>query len=489
MGRFSNPVTTTGKVTVQAALTGSTVSAATFAPSIPPVTIENTSVLTSAANKLSVDSRIPQVGFGLTATPIPGGGTTFEINYAQTSNITSLGSLTGLTTTGILAVPSTLIPSTSTTTGAVTVNGAFTVNGALNSTSLAVSGTSSFNGLVSVTNSTLGTHPARLDYFTGKIALPGTGLVQNGMKLDMAASQPTITSIGTVSSTLNVDGIAKILNTTEDVTGALNISGGLGVAGNLYANFVIGNTLRALDGELNCSSRLYFNDQATTTSTTTGALVVSGGVRTAGIFSATALLIPYNAGNGQISWDGADGTVAASLAVNTANTITARCNSFAFVANSATLTVSRTLATFPVNVTVSDHVYPALDNLHTCGNATMRWTTVYAGAAIQTSDEREKKNRISLSTRSMSSGEFLDRIRPVEYRWSDKKETSLHFGVLAQNVAEAMREYVNDDIETSIVRTADDDMGTLSLEYSQLIPFLCQAVKEIAADLESIKGA
>jgi hypothetical protein len=89
-----------------------------------------------------------------------------------------------------------------------------------------------------------------------------------------------------VNGTLDVNGIVNLNNTTTSIsstTGALIVDGGVGIAENLYvggtlsvANFTLNNT--TVNGTLDVSGIANLNNTTTSTTSTTGALIVDGGV-------------------------------------------------------------------------------------------------------------------------------------------------------------------------------------------------------------------
>lgn len=189
-------------------------------------------------------------------TGISRAGGTLNINPAQTQ-VTSLGTLTGLNLSGPAATTSTLAvnnstAATSTTTGALVIGG---------------TGGLGVGGSVYAANMFIGTAPVATQAFVGaqgfmtttaanttfetKLTM-GTGLSRTGATLSVNAAQTQITSLGTLTglalagpttSTSTVS-VTNATNATSTSTGALIIGGGggAGISGNLYAgNLFIGN--------------------------------------------------------------------------------------------------------------------------------------------------------------------------------------------------------------------------------------------------------
>ena len=131
---------------------------------------------------------------------------------ANQANITSVGTLTGLTSSGVVSITNTTV-STNTTTGALVISGGIGIGGATN-----IGGTLSVSGNI-----------------TGTLA---------------TNSQPNITSVGTLTS-LTSSGAISITNTTassSSSTGALVISGGVGIGGAVNTTNSINTTQSVGDG-------------------------------------------------------------------------------------------------------------------------------------------------------------------------------------------------------------------------------------------------
>ena len=122
-------------------------------------------------------------------------------------------------------------------------------------------------------------------------------------------------------------------------------------------------------------------------------------------------------------------------------------------------------------------VTPATDNSITCGQAGLRWTSVFAvNGTINTSDAREKT-----AVRDLDHGlNAVMRLRPVRFQWKDRPEEGEKLGLIAQEVQQVLPETVVD----SEWRVKDD--GTrervptdrLGVYYSDLIPVLVNAIQE-----------
>lgn len=121
--------------------------------------------------------------------------------------------------------------------------------------------------------------------------------------------------------------------------------------------------------------------------------------------------------------------------------------------------------------------------------------TMYATNFTQNSDKRYKKNIVDMDSKKSLDNIML--LNPVEYNFNqrylkshkdsteidipvfDEKSqlfTKKHFGLIAQDLQKIYPDLVYEDAD-----------GYLSVEYTGLIPVLIQSVKELKAEIESLK--
>jgi hypothetical protein len=100
-------------------------------------------------------------------------------------------------------------------------------------------------------------------------------------------------------------------------------------------------------------------------------------------------------------------------------------------------------------------------------------SSVYAGGVQLTSDRRLKENITPLKN---SLANTL-KLRGVSYNWIDKaKSQNAQIGVIAQEVEEVYPEFVH-----------TDDKGMKSVNYSQMVAVLIEAIKELNTQIETLK--
>ena len=89
------------------------------------------------------------------------------------------------------------------------------------------------------------------------------------------------------------------------------------------------------------------------------------------------------------------------------------------------------------------------------------------------SDERLKENIVTVP----DALEKVTAMRGVHYNRIDTGKA--HTGVVAQEIQE---------IAPELVLTADDEIGTLSVDYGNITGYLIEAIKELKAEIEELKG-
>ncbi len=129
-----------------------------------------------------------------------------------------------------------------------------------------------------------------------------------------------------------------------------------------------------------------------------------------------------------------------------------------------------------ISAAFQGEIQPAVDNTDSLGDATHRFTAVYAtNGTIQTSDERQKKD-IEDSDLGL---DFITKLRPVSYYWKTGADTGLHYGLIAQEtekiLSEVKKQAPNPN-EAIVVH--DEKTDQYGIKYSELISPLIKAVQE-----------
>ena len=92
---------------------------------------------------------------------------------------------------------------------------------------------------------------------------------------------------------------------------------------------------------------------------------------------------------------------------------------------------------------------------------------------INTSDRREKKDIYNTDLGL----DFINKLRPVSYRWNTGVDNDVHYGLIAQEAEQVIAE-VGKTEKTSIV-THDETTDRYGVRYSELISPLIKAVQQL----------
>jgi hypothetical protein len=126
-----------------------------------------------------------------------------------------------------------------------------------------------------------------------------------------------------------------------------------------------------------------------------------------------------------------------------------------------------------VTIDENGNLRPVENNSYSLGESDKRWTTVYTVNGVdQSSDSRLKENITTLHFGL----EQVQQLQPVAFNWRGGQADDLHYGLVAQEVMAVMPE---------IVSTGTDPDGLLSMNYSEIVPVLVNAIQEQQGQIES----
>jgi hypothetical protein len=155
---------------------------------------------------------------------------------------------------------------------------------------------------------------------------------------------------------------------------------------------------------------------------------------------------------------------------------------------------------------------PSTDNAYSLGTSSFRWTAVYAmTGAITSSDSR---NKVDIAPTELGL-HFINALRPVSYRLKvghnvvntydiegadedgkphepyvevvPRPGLRRHFGLIAQEVRQALLEHGVDDAAFWTLSDSDDEDSQQALRYEELISPLIRAIQELSTRLESLE--
>jgi hypothetical protein len=332
---------------------------------------------------------------------------------------------------------------------------------------------------------------------TGGVGVSGSlyaaALYDNGLRVLTGESDTLATVTGRGATTATAVQFTNTTVSTSTTTGAVRITGGLGVGGSVYAAALYDNGLRVLTGESDTlatvtgrgattATAVQFTNTTVSTSTTTGAVRISGGLGVAGAIWANTIettslirssgnIVAINnssihSGSGQTQLAlnyGGGALVLENGGLNGSNGAPAGTSPVrAFESYGWVFTIpssSGSLGGFRLKSPEST----LYNNGTTYFEVTQAGNATASGNITAYSDARLKTN-----VQSYESG--LDKVlalRPVTY---DRIDVEKHeSGFIAQEVQA---------IDQSLVIKNTDENETLSLDYSRITVMLTKAVQE-----------
>lgn len=141
----------------------------------------------------------------------------------------------------------------------------------------------------------------------------------------------------------------------------------------------------------------------------------------------------------------------------------------------------------------SDVMRATHTNAMDLGTSSIRWKQIYTNNSVNTSD-KNLKHTISDSDLGLS---FVNKLRPVSYKWVQKEEESLdtktHYGLIAQEIETALASEGKTLNDFAGVFKPDDykDDGTggaMGISLGEIISPLIKAIQELSAEVDALKA-
>ena len=131
----------------------------------------------------------------------------------------------------------------------------------------------------------------------------------------------------------------------------------------------------------------------------------------------------------------------------------------------------------------SGRVLPGTNGQGYIGESANKWNAIYAtNGTIQTSD-RNEKNTIIESDLGL---DFIKKLKPISYKWNKEDDNRTHYGLIAQDVEEALLTEGKTDQDFAGFEKPTE--GALGLSYTELISPLIKAIQEQQEQIETLKA-
>jgi hypothetical protein len=332
---------------------------------------------------------------------------------------------------------------------------------------------------------------------TGVIRPDGDGAINFGATANKFA---TIFATAFSGSTVTANANTASTSTTS---GALIVTGGAGIGGNLYAGGAavrftggiastsISSGTLVVTGGTGVSGNLHVGGTAVrltgdtaSTSTSTGTLVVTGGTGVTGNLYAGGGAVRFTGNTSSTSTTTGTLVVTGGAGVS-GNLFVGETLSGTTLLGNVTSSGTSSFSTVTVS-TLANVTATTASTSTTTGALRVAGGVGISGAlnvggdvtAFATSDQRLKENVAIIE----SALEKISSIRGVTFNWNQtardlgKPGTDREVGVIAQDLEKVLPE---------VVRTRDD--GYLAVQYEKLVPLLIESIKDLKKEIDELK--
>jgi hypothetical protein len=135
------------------------------------------------------------------------------------------------------------------------------------------------------------------------------------------------------------------------------------------------------------------------------------------------------------------------------------------------------------HITTIGNLEPSASNSYNIGSSSLRVKTIYSQNALNVSDERIKEG-IEDSNLGL---EFINMLRPVKYRLIEFENERTRHGLIAQEVEDVRDALGLEELDENIVHY-DKAQDRYDLNYQELIGPMIQAIKDLSAEVDRLKG-
>ena len=154
------------------------------------------------------------------------------------------------------------------------------------------------------------------------------------------------------------------------------------------------------------------------------------------------------------------------------------------------------------DVTIGTAIVPAIDNSVNLGVNTQRWRDIYSVNPVTTSSDMNLKKDIVDSDLGLN---FINRLRPVKYKFKQNESDRPHYGLIAQEVRDVLTNLKQDfagycyadakkvSVTDEETREIDEKIEELSepfygLRYTEFISPMLKAIQELSTTVNELKA-
>ena len=132
---------------------------------------------------------------------------------------------------------------------------------------------------------------------------------------------------------------------------------------------------------------------------------------------------------------------------------------------------------------VMSDLIPSTEN-YSLGSPNSRWEAVFSVNGVTSTSDKNDKENIQDCELGLS---FVNDLKPVKYNRKGEENKKLNYGIVAQDLEEALDKHKCDDFNG--LHTPRNENDKYGINYSQLIPILIKSIQELSQEVADLKAA
>lgn len=130
------------------------------------------------------------------------------------------------------------------------------------------------------------------------------------------------------------------------------------------------------------------------------------------------------------------------------------------------------------------HFIPSSDNTYDIGSSGSAVRLLYTETGTVESSDKRLKTDISTSVIGLK---FLNDLNPVSYKFINGTSDRTHYGLIAQELEEAIKKHKIETKDFAPLVIGDDEDKTYGIRYSELISPIIKSIQELSKENENLK--
>jgi len=127
--------------------------------------------------------------------------------------------------------------------------------------------------------------------------------------------------------------------------------------------------------------------------------------------------------------------------------------------------------------------HPAIPGVTSLGGSGFEFQSIHSVNAVTVTSDLNKKKDINNLIIGL---DFINDLRPVEYKWKEGSDTNKHYGLIAQEVEVTLQK--NNIYNNNELIHYSDESKTYGIKYTELIAPLIKSVQELTTRNETLQS-